>query len=73
MTGYPDSPRSVPLIAPFVKNQTWTYSTMLQSGFNPLRPYQTYYGSTPPSNLNGTYPITPAVCGVSGYTKPFAP
>lgn len=77
MTGYPDAPYSIPLIAPYVKNQTWNYGTMLNSGFNPNNPYKTYYAPNPPganlSTLNEVLPIKTATCAVSGYTKPFAP
>lgn len=77
MTGYPDAPYSIPLIAPYVKNQTWNYSTMLTSGFSPNNPYQTYYAPSPPggdsSILNSVVPVKAATCAVSGYTKPFAP
>jgi hypothetical protein len=71
-SGYPDAPYSLPLIAPFVKNQKWNWSNMGSQGFNANCPYQTTY-SIPPPQFGLFYPPTPAPCGVSGYVKPFAP
>ena len=38
--GYPDAPYSLPITSPYIKNQTWDYSSMLTHGFNPKNPYQ---------------------------------
>lgn len=70
--GYPDGPRSYPVTAPMIPGQNWKYTNMKTQGFEPSRPYIPEYGWKPPATGNFT-PIQPTTCGISGYTKPYAP
>lgn len=46
--GYPSAPWSLPQDAPFVKNQTWGYDTMLTKGYVKGAPYEVTFA--PPHN-----------------------
>lgn len=65
---YPDSNYSLLQSSPLIKNQTWTYQTMLSQGFNKNNPYKLDFSTTNSQvSIPGKFATFPLNCGTYGY------